>query len=79
MTNNLFWRQRVGQTITEVTIIKSIYATEDNAMEFGVEFEFENGLKACIEYVDDNEYVFDALIITEQNEETRCSKFALSN
>ena len=78
LTNNSFWKQRVSQKITKVTIFKSIYATEDNPLEFGIEFEFENNLKICIEYVDGEE-ISDTLRVIEENEETRCTKTVLSN
>ena len=76
LTNNSFWKQRVNQKITKVTIFKSIYATEDNALEFGIEFEFENESKVCIEYVDGKE-ISDTLRVIKQNEETRCTSLVI--
>ena len=56
LTNNSFWKQRVNKTITKIVIVKSIYGSEDNPLEFAVEFEFENDTKACIEYINDEDF-----------------------
>ena len=68
-----FWRQRIGQVIMKVIILKSTNATKKNPMEFAVEFEFENNIKVCIEYVDDP----DSLKIIKKNEETRCTSLVI--
>ena len=73
ITNNSFWKERIGQTISKIVIAKSIYATEKNAMEFAIEFEFENNMKVCIEHTDNP----DSLIVTEENKETKCTKTVL--
>lgn len=73
LTDNLFWKQRVGQAIMKVLILKSANATEKNPMEFGVEFEFENDTRACVEFIDEGEFP-DTLRIIEKYEETECIK-----
>ena len=78
LTDNSFWKQRVNRTITEVTLIKSIYASKENALEFAVKFEFENDIKACVEYINEGNFP-DTLRVIEHNEETKCTKTVLSN
>ena len=77
LTKNSFWRQRVNQKIDKITIFKSIYASGDNALEFAIEFEFENKTKACIEYLNE-ENISDTLRVIEENEETRCTQTVIS-
>ena len=78
LTDNLFWKQRIGEAITRITIFRSIYASEDNPLEFAVEFEFKNDTKACIEYLNEGNFP-DTLRIIEQNEETRCTSIVIDN
>lgn len=78
LTDNLFWKHRVGEVITKIIIFKSIYGSEENPLEFAVEFEFENDTKVCIEYLNEGDFP-DTLRVIEENEETRCTKTVLSN
>ena len=78
LTNNLFWKKRVNKTITKITIVQSVYASKENSLEFAVEFEFENETKACIEYINDEDFP-DTLRIIEENEETECTITVLTS
>ena len=78
LTNNLFWKNRINNKIVRIVLVKSIYGSEDNALEFAVEFEFENDTKACIKYINEENFP-DTLRVIEQNEETRCTKTVLSD
>ena len=78
LTNNSFWQQRVNKTITKIIIVKSVYGSKENPLEFAVEFEFENDTKACIEYINDEDFP-DTLRVIEENEETRCTTTVLTN
>ena len=78
LTNNSFWKQRVNQKVVKVLILKAVNTTEKNPIEYGVEFEFENNTRACIEFIDEVEYP-DTLRVIGQNEVTECIKTVFSN
>ena len=78
LTNNSFWKQRVNRTISKIIIVKSVYGSKENPLEFAVEFKFENDTKACIEYINDADFP-DTLRVIEKNEETKCTTTVLRN
>ena len=57
VTNNNFWKDRVNQKINEINILKSLYASEEYASEFGLEFILSNKKKIIFEYIDDEDYL----------------------
>jgi hypothetical protein len=56
VSGNSFWKPRVGMQVVQFTILRSKFATAEYPMEFGLELQFENGLTACVEYVDTEEW-----------------------
>ena len=73
LTNNSFWQHRVNHKIEKITIFQSIYASGENALEFAIEFEFENKSRVCIEYLNEGDFP-DTLRVLEKNVETRCTE-----
>lgn len=67
VTTNNFWRPRINQDIQKIEILKSLYASENNASEFGVEFQFTNGYHMCIEYLNEEDFP-DTIRVIEQYE-----------
>jgi hypothetical protein len=76
LTDNSFWKLRVNKTIKKIILIKSIYGSEENPLEFAVELEFENDTKVCIEYINEGDFP-DTLRVIEKNEETRCTSLVI--
>ena len=76
LTDSTFWQQVIRQSIAKIIIYKSIYASEDNPLEFAIEFEFENSKKVCIEYLSEENFL-DTLRVIEQNKETRCTSIVI--
>ena len=56
VSSNSFWSERVGQKITQVTILKSTDCSDDYPCEFGIAISFANGKKVLIEYMDEEEH-----------------------
>jgi len=71
VSNDSFWKVRIGQTINQLTIYKASDWSEDYPSEFGVEIMFENGKKALIEYVG-NEENLDMVRVVEGYEGLPC-------
>ena len=55
VSSNYFWSERVGQKITQVTLLKSTDCSNDYPCEFGIEISFANGKKVLIEYKDEED------------------------
>jgi len=64
LSDNTFWRVRVDQEITELTLLKSADYSDEYPSEFGIEISFINGEKALIEYKDEEDYP-DMIRVTE--------------
>lgn len=56
VSENRFWKPRVGNRVARIAVLKSKHATSDYPMEFGLELGFEIGLNFCLEYVDSEEW-----------------------
>ncbi len=56
LINNSFWEKRVNQEIEAIYILQSIYTSNENPSEFGVEFKLKNGASICIEYLDEEDF-----------------------
>lgn len=76
VTNNIFWKERVNQTISKIEILKSKYASDDNPSEFAVEFQFKNSKCVCIEYLNEEEFP-DTIRVIEKYEDDQCIRLEL--
>ena len=66
VSHNSFWSSRIGQKITNINILQLESFSADYPAECVLEIIFENNTRACIEYIDENEKVFDALTVTSE-------------
>ena len=78
VTDNSFWKHRVDRTIKEVAILKSVYATKENPMEFGIAFKFENGTDVCIQFIDTEDFP-DTLRVIETSEASEYTEKSFRN
>jgi hypothetical protein len=56
VTNNDFWRARVGKKIKSIEILQSKYASPDNPSEFGIKLGLESSTEVNFEYLDEEDY-----------------------
>ncbi|GEM_PF-5643018 len=55
LSENSFWMDRIGQKIEEIHILQSVFVSEYNPNEFGIELIFADKKTVCIEYLDDED------------------------
>jgi len=77
VSNNTFWRKRVGCPIQRIEILQSQYASLENPSEFAIEFSLTNGLRICFEYLDEEEFP-DMVRVTEGYLGPLCSHIDVS-
>ncbi|MCY7276701.1 MAG: hypothetical protein LH702_23940 [Phormidesmis sp. CAN_BIN44] len=73
VTNNDFWKIRIGKTIAEVSILKSKYASTDNPSEFGIELKLESNVEVYFEYLDEEDFP-DTIRLTGKYTGAECFK-----
>lgn len=56
VSNSAFWKWRIGQIVTRIEILKSKHFSSENPSEFGIDLRFGNGLRACIEFLDEEDF-----------------------
>ncbi len=56
VSNNTFWCDRVGQKMTQLTLLKASDWSENYPSEFGIEILFNNGKRVFLEYIDDEKH-----------------------
>lgn len=52
VSENRFWSRRVGARVSRLEILQSAFSNAEYPAEFGLEFHFDNGTGATVEYVD---------------------------
>ena len=73
VNNNDFWKIRIGKTITEVSILKSKYASADNPSEFGIGLKLEGDVEVYFEYLNEEDFL-DTIRLTGKYIGSECFK-----
>lgn len=71
VSNNQFWKNRIGRAIKSVILLQSKYAYKTNLIEYGIEFALDGKLFFVIEYVN-KEGMPDTLRVVENHSDTAC-------
>ncbi len=71
VSDNVFWGERIGEKIIQLTLLRSSDWSEDYPSEFGLEILFKNGKSVLIEYKDEEDFP-DMIRVADHCTEQRC-------